>query len=68
LLCGFCEVFREELREVLLSTLVSCFISVLGDSSFLPYADAPCFAEVAEVFGVRKGLVCLFGVMGAVAR
>lgn len=56
------------LREALLSELVSCFISVLGESSFLPCAGAPCFDDVAEVLGVRNGLTCFFGVAGAVAR
>ena len=65
MLCGLTVV----LSVVLLSAPVSSFISVFGDISFLEL-KTPCFAELAEVFGVNADSWpdVFFGVVGAVAR
>ena len=66
LLCGLMVVLSVVLA---MKFCYSSFISVFGDISLLD-STPPCFAELAEVFGVNAVTWpdLFFGVVGAVAR
>ena len=66
MLCGLTVVLSVVLVIKLCN---SSFISVSGDISFLELTH-PCFAELAEVFGVNAVTwpYVFFGVVGAVTR